>query len=169
MNQEIIELLEAVKERGIFDSGAIIKLDQALAKLHAEQPPASEYAIIFRKFLCYPDTALNSRDPIQWQDMSFEACDIIDRAEADKAELVAALKEARKDFYHIHQHPSRAHTNSYKFMEKVEKIIAKFKTEQPKDPKKLQATPDIKVGNTVVPGVKKGSAKDTQADYGKQN
>ena len=60
-----------------------------------EQPPTGEFIGIFRKFLNYPDTALNPRDPVQWQDMSFEACARLDTEtqRADKAE--AELKDIK--------------------------------------------------------------------------
>ena len=58
-----------------------------------QQPPASEFTSIFRKFLSYPDTTLNPRDPIQWEDMCYQACDIIDRAVASNKNILTACEK----------------------------------------------------------------------------
>lgn len=40
--QEVIDLLEKIKDRGILDSGAIKMLDQALAKLREKPEPTEK-------------------------------------------------------------------------------------------------------------------------------
>ena len=57
--------------------------------------------------------------------VALELLDDISLLTQQRDELLDACKEAKRDFYYIHQHPEDAHVNSYNFMEKVKAAIAK--------------------------------------------
>jgi len=53
-----------------------------------QKPAAGEFTKVFRKFLNDPES-----DIVQWEDMSREACDSLDRAESENRRLKKAIED----------------------------------------------------------------------------
>ena len=89
--------------------------------LLASDEERKAYAVTIRKIWA----ALGITDYQEADGKSIDELVLLVKKQRD--DLLAALGEASKDFYHIHCHSENAHSDSYGFMNKAEQVLAKAK------------------------------------------